>query len=149
MCAVRCHRLQPGQSRRILRPVLSAVLSRQISTRSCHRPSRTERPEADAHPVEQRMASNRFIVKPPSGDACGLYRVQSCDQPPSTGSSAPVVKVASNARKRTAFAISSDVPKRFIGFMLDHVPHDLGTHVFRGERLCRGSACRWDRASPR
>src|SRR5271165_1054363 len=40
---------------------------------------------------------------------------QSCDQPPSTGSSAPVVKVASNARKRTALAISSDVPKRFIG----------------------------------
>ena len=37
------------------------------------------------------------------------------DQPPSTGSSAPVVKVASNARKRTALAISSDVPKRFIG----------------------------------
>ena len=27
----------------------------------------------------------------------------------------PVVKVASNARKRTALAISSDVPQRFIG----------------------------------
>ena len=29
----------------------------------------------------------------------------------------PVVKVASNPRKRTAFAISSDFPKRFIGIM--------------------------------
>src|SRR5271165_61001 len=44
-----------------------------------------------------------------------MHCLQSCDQPPSTGSSAPVVKVASNARKRTALAISSDVPKRFIG----------------------------------
>jgi hypothetical protein len=44
-------------------------------------------------------------------------RIQSWDQPPSTGSSAPLVKVASNARKRTALAISSDVPKRFIGIM--------------------------------
>src|SRR5271168_1449591 len=43
--------------------------------------------------------------------------LQSCDQPPSTGSSAPVVKVASNARKRTALAISSDVPQRFMGTM--------------------------------
>ena len=42
---------------------------------------------------------------------------QSCDQPPSTGISAPVVKVASNARKRTALAISSDVPQRFIGII--------------------------------
>jgi hypothetical protein len=44
-------------------------------------------------------------------------RIQSCDQPPSTGSSRPVVKVASKARKRTALAISSEVPKRFIGIM--------------------------------
>src|SRR5271163_5246545 len=45
------------------------------------------------------------------------YCLHSCDQPPSTGSSAPVVKVASNARKRTALAISSDFPQRFIGTM--------------------------------
>lgn len=32
---------------------------------------------------------------------------------PSTCSSAPVVKVASNANKRTAFTMSFDVPKRF------------------------------------
>ena len=44
-------------------------------------------------------------------------RIQSCVQPPSTGSSAPVVKVASNARKRTALAISSGVPQRFMGTM--------------------------------
>src|SRR5271154_6654324 len=49
--------------------------------------------------------------------AAYFYRIQSCDQPPSTGSSAPVVKVASNARNRTALAISSDVPQRFIGFI--------------------------------
>src|SRR5271156_4239430 len=45
------------------------------------------------------------------------YCLHSCDHPPSTGSSAPVVKVASNARKRTALAISSDVPQRFIGII--------------------------------
>ena len=53
----------------------------------------------------------RFGPMPPT------CRIHSCDQPPSTGSSAPVVKVASNARKRTALAISSDVPQRFIGTM--------------------------------
>src|SRR5579883_2634877 len=46
-----------------------------------------------------------------------MHCLQSCDHPPSTGSSAPVVKVASKARKRTALAISSDVPQRFIGTM--------------------------------
>ena len=64
-----------------------------------------------------------------------MHCLQSCDQPPSTGSSAPVVKVASNARKRTAFAISSDVPKRFIGTHAAHLLPDLGGHVFIGERF--------------
>jgi len=38
-----------------------------------------------------------------------------CDTPPSTGSSAPVVYVASKARKATALAISSERPRRFMG----------------------------------
>ncbi len=43
------------------------------------------------------------------------YCLHSCDQPPSTGSSAPVVKVASNARKRTAFAIAYEPFGTIIG----------------------------------
>ena len=45
--------------------------------------------------------------------------IEALDLRPSAvdGSSAPVVKVASNPRKRTAFAISSDIPQRFMGTM--------------------------------
>ena len=45
------------------------------------------------------------------------------------------MKVASNARKRTAFAISSDVPKRFIGLRFAHLPGDLGGRVFIGKHF--------------
>src|SRR4029450_3428486 len=54
------------------------------------------------------VESGRALHSVPSG----LY---SCERPPSTGSSAPVVKVASNPRNNAARATSSGEPMRFMG----------------------------------
>src|SRR5450755_4016056 len=60
---------------------------------------------------------------------------QSWAMPPSTGSSCPVVYVASNARKRTALAISSDVPQELHRAHPDHLLPNLGGHAFTGIRF--------------
>src|SRR5271168_4622736 len=81
------HRLQPGEDGRE-RATKFPLLCDQMVSCVCHR----------------KLLAGATV--------CDLY---SCDHPPSTGSSTPVVKVASNARKRTALATSSAFPKRFIG----------------------------------
>src|SRR6187402_1832300 len=102
-------------------PVPSVRCDRERSQR-CRNPflqSRRRRPRARDE-VSPALGPNGSLCLPseiPIGEIgldahavrprhCGLTDAsgrQSWDQPPSTGSSAPLVKVASNARKRTAF----------------------------------------------